>query len=87
MKRAFADAKANMQKKEKTRRFMKRLTKGDASETGIIRFITPLLMQEYEGIWDVPKDARFEDTLEQYRATFPTLMDSKENEYAIPFNS
>ena len=66
---------------------MKRLTKGDASETGIIRFITPLLMQEYEGIWDVPKDAKFKDTLEQYRNTFPTLKDSKDNEYAIPFNS
>ena len=76
-----------MQVEEKSRRFMMRMTNGDASETAIIRFITPLLMQEYEGIWDVPKDANFSDTLEQYRARFPTLKDSKDNEYAIPFNS
>lgn len=31
------------------RRFVKRETKGDASETGLIRFITPILMAEYGG--------------------------------------
>ena len=31
------------------RRFMKRGTKGDASETGLVRFLTPVLMAEYGG--------------------------------------
>ena len=34
---------------ENEKRFMKRQTQGDASETGIVRFITPVLMQEYGG--------------------------------------
>lgn len=83
----FAKAKTDMQAEEKDRRFVKRLTKGDASETGLIRFITPLLMAEYAGIWSVPKDSNFENALDQYRAAFPTLLDPKQNEYAIPFNS
>jgi len=70
---------------------MKRLTKGDASETGIIRFITPLLMKEYQGIWNVEKSAEFAEKtrLDQFRAAYPVLVNAaKENaQYAIPFNS
>jgi len=48
-----------MKEEERGKRFLKRLTKGDASETGIVRFITPLLMSEYEGIWNVGGDPAF----------------------------
>jgi hypothetical protein len=32
--------------------FFKRKTEGDASETGLIKFIQPLLMSEYGGDYD-----------------------------------
>ena len=34
---------------EKNRRFVKRETLGDASETGLVRFATTCLMEEYGG--------------------------------------
>jgi hypothetical protein len=70
-----------MQVEEHKKRFMKRLTKGDASETGLVRFITPLLMNEYNGIWNVPKNEKFENRLDQFREAFPVLQDAKENGY------
>jgi len=48
-KSAFNGAKASMGVEEKKRNFMKRLTKGDASETGIVRFLTPVLMDSFGG--------------------------------------
>mmetsp|Transcript_3893 Transcript_3893/g.4576 ORF Transcript_3893/g.4576 Transcript_3893/m.4576 type:complete len:561 (-) Transcript_3893:2145-3827(-) len=72
---------AKMQVEEHKKRFMKRLTKGDASETGLVRFITPLLMNEYNGIWNVPKNEKFENRLDQFREAFPVLQDAKENGY------
>lgn len=50
----IATAKAKMIDEENKRRFVKRSTKGDASETGIIRFITPIMMKEFGGWIDVP---------------------------------
>jgi len=70
---------------EKAKRYMKRNTKGDASETGLIRFITPVLMAEYGG--PIEK-GDMENALEQIRADNPILRDQDDNtEYAIPFNS
>ena len=45
----LARAKAEMEEEERGKNFMKRMTKGDASETGIVRFLTPVLMDEYGG--------------------------------------
>jgi hypothetical protein len=53
------------------RRFMKRATKGDASETGLVRFLTPVLMQEYGG----PIVCTTQDNaLDQIRDNFPMLI-------------
>jgi len=60
----FDTAKAAMKIEEKERRFMKRLTKGDASETGIVRFITPLLMKELDGLWDVDASDKHDNRLD-----------------------
>jgi len=87
LERLFEDGRARMQEEEKGRRFLKRMTKGDASETGIVRFITPLLMTEYDGIWDQAGVADFPDRLAQFRAAFPPLRDSKGSDVGIPFNS
>lgn len=79
-----------MNEEEKGKRFMKRLTKGDASETGIVRFITPLLMNQYQGIWNEPDDNQYSNLtrLDQFRDSFPVLKDKeKGNDYQIPFNS
>ena len=45
---------------------MKRATKGDASETGIVRFLTPVLMEAYGG--PMKKDPNYENALDQIRA-------------------
>ena len=66
------------------RRFMKRGTKGDASETGLVRFITPVLMQEYEG----PIECTTQDNaLDQIRENYPILKGEDGNDFQIPFSS
>lgn len=71
---------------EKNRRFLKRLTKGDASETGIVRFITPALMAEYGGTIDHTKFGA-ENALDGIREKYPIKKSSDNAEYQIPFNS
>ena len=71
---------------EKARRFLKRSTKGDASETGIVRFITPALMQEYGGFIEA-KQFSAENALEAIRAKYPVRRGADKTELAIPFNS
>jgi hypothetical protein len=44
VKAAYDGAKQEMIDIENNKRFLKRLTKGDASETGLVRWVTPLLM-------------------------------------------
>lgn len=66
------------------RRFMKRGTKGDASETGLVRFLTPVLMQEYGG----PIECTSQDNaLDQIRENYPMLKGEDGNEFQIPFSS
>ena len=74
-----------MEDEEKGRNFMKRNTKGDASETGIVRFLTPVLMREYGG--PLEKDSKYENALDQLRGTFPIHKDSEGSDFVIPFNS
>lgn len=62
----MAAAKAEMEEEERQKNFMKRATKGDASETGIVRFLTPILMQQYGG--PMVKDPAHENALDQIRA-------------------
>jgi len=86
---AFNEAKVAMAVEEKTRNFMKRLTKGDASETGIIRFLTPILMSSFGGPIEVSKDNPnvIDNALDQIRANFPIHQDSSQGDFIIPFNS
>ena len=72
---------------EKARRFLKRSTKGDASETGIVRFITPALMQVYGGFIDAGAIKQHENALEAIRAQYPVRRGADKTELAIPFNS
>ena len=74
-----------MEDEEKGRNFMKRNTKGDASETGIVRFLTPVLMREYGGPLD--KDPKYENALDQLRGTYPIHKDGEGSDFVIPFNS
>jgi len=64
----FDAAAEQMQQIERDRRFMKRSTKGDASETGLIRFITPILMEKYGG---PIKAGKHENALEEIREIYP----------------
>jgi len=86
---AFNEAKVAMAVEEKTRNFMKRLTKGDASETGIVRFLTPILMSSFGGPIEVSKDNPnvIDNALDQIRANFPIHQDSSQGDFIIPFNS
>ena len=84
-KNDFEKAKVEMIKEEKAKRYMKRNTKGDASETGLIRFITPILMKEYGGPIECMEH---ENALEQIRANYPIVTAGEGgNAYAIPFSS
>jgi magnesium-transporting ATPase (P-type) len=66
---ALDEAKRLMIDEEDNRRFLKRSTIGDASETGIVRWITPALMKDYGGSIDVP-DIKT-NALEIIRAQYP----------------
>jgi len=63
-KAAYDVADLAMIAEEKARRFVKRATKGDASETGLIRFLTPILMKEFGGPVEI---GDFENALEEIR--------------------
>lgn len=65
-------------------RFVKRSCKGDASETGLMRFITPALMAEYGGQYADIKEA---NALEQIRADFPIVRSKDNTNFEVPFNS
>ena len=70
---------------EKSRRFLKRTTKGDASETGILRFLTPALMREYGGNIDT---GAHDNALDAVRAMYPICKNPEDNsDCQIPFNS
>jgi len=84
---AFAEAKRGMLVEEKQKNFMKRLTKGDASETGIVRFLTPVLMPKYGGKIEVKESPDIDNALDQIRANFPIHKDSEGSDFMIPFNS
>jgi len=86
-KNAFNSAKRAMDVEEKKRNFMKRLTKGDASETGIVRFLTPVLMDNYGGPISVKQSADIDNALDQIRANFPIHQDNSQSDFMIPFNS
>jgi magnesium-transporting ATPase (P-type) len=75
-KGSFQEAKRGMEIEEKQRNFMKRLTKGDASETGIVRFLTPILMDKYGGPIVVEKNnAEIDNALDQIRKNYPVHKD------------
>lgn len=84
---AFDVAKSAMIAQEKANRYMKRETKGDASETGLIRFLTPILMAEYGGAIE---GGKAENALDEIRERYPvvrTLIDGDDQDCEIKFNS
>jgi len=58
--------------------------KGDASETGLLKFIAPLILKEFNDHKDYPQEG-----LEAYRASCPVLANKKGdmNPYEIKFSS
>ena len=82
----FERAKADMIQEEKDRRFVKRQTKGDASETGLVRFLTPCLMAKYGGPINT-ETCKMENALEQLRADCPTVLNAEGSPCEIPFSS
>lgn len=58
---------------------MKKNVKGDASETGLIKFVQPLFMKEFEGL--------DHDGLEGYRGKFPVVKNISGDPAMIPFTS
>jgi hypothetical protein len=70
----FNRIKDKMIKTENEKPFFKRATEGDASETGLIKFIQPLLMKEYGGA--------YEDGLNGIRDAFPIIKCGKDEKPA-----
>ena len=58
---------------EESESFYERKVKGDASEAGLLRFLTPVLMREYGG--DVVVREDFDNALDQVRVTYPIHKD------------
>jgi sodium/potassium-transporting ATPase subunit alpha len=83
-KAAYNVADLAMIAEEKARRYVKRETKGDASETGLIRFLTPILMEEYGGPI-VTKNT--ENALEEIRQMHPITTNLDGTPGEIPFSS
>lgn len=72
--------KGKMIAAENAKPFFKRNTEGDASETGLIKFIQPLLMTEFGGA--------YEKGLLGIRSAFPIIKCGKDEKLAqIPFTS
>lgn len=59
---------------------MKRTVEGDASETGLVRFIQPLLMDGDYGCWKM-------GGLEKFREKFPEVKTPKNEVVQVPFSS
>jgi len=47
-KQAFIDAEKELEAQEEKKSWIKRATEGDASETGLIKFIQPLFLDAYQ---------------------------------------
>jgi len=67
-------------KKEAERPFMKKRVEGDASETGLVKFVAPLLEGGENGCYDL-------GGLSGFRAKFPTVKANSGDPAMIPFNS
>lgn len=59
--------------------FIKRATVGDASETGLIKFVQPLLMNQFEAL--------NEGSLDDIRIKYPILKNAEDEAVMIPFSS
>ena len=65
---------------EKAKPFFKQVVEGDASETGLVKFIQPLLQKEYGGEYDKGVD--------EIREAYPIIKYGKDEKIAqIPFSS
>jgi len=79
MKDAAAQIKKEMVDKEMSMNYMKRNVEGDASETGLVRFIQPILMKKYGGAYD--------NGLDEIRQAYPTFELQDGSLAEIPFSS
>ena len=78
--KAFQDAKDELIAEEKKLPYTKRKVEGDASETGLVKFIQPLLAGGPNGHYDL-------GGLEGVRDTYPTAPDVVGDPSMIPFSS
>jgi len=62
----FEDAEKELVAEENKKAWIKRCCEGDASETGLIKFIQPLLIEAY-GV---------KDGINDFRKNHPTVVDS-----------
>jgi len=76
----YKEAEALLIKKEAERPFMKKRVEGDASETGLVKFVAPLLEGGENGCYDL-------GGLSGFRAKYPTVKANSGDPAMIPFNS
>jgi sodium/potassium-transporting ATPase subunit alpha len=80
IKKAMEDVEQEMIVEEEKRAFIKKNAEGDASETGLVKFIQPLLMGGEEGLWN-------QGGIDGMRTTHPVVKTPSEKELKIPFSS
>jgi len=79
-KEALETHKKKMVEEEAQLYFIKRTVVGDASETGLVKFVNPVLMKEYGG--------QYQNGLDEIRQVFPKYRNASDGQEAeIPFNS
>ena len=76
----YEDAKKKLVNQENEKPYIKRNVEGDASETGLLKFIQPLLMDGNYGLYQI-------GGLEGVRKTYPIVKGVDNDPAVIPFSS
>lgn len=79
LRQKYKDASDDLTKKELAKPFIKRNVEGDASETGLVKFVQPLLMGGPYGCYNM-------ESLDAFRKKHP-IMEVNGNAVQIPFSS
>jgi len=83
-KRQAAAVEKTLQEEEDNKDWIDKTVKGDASETGLLKFIVPLMLKQFNNHKDYPQEG-----LEPYRQSCPVLCNKAGNmdPYEIKFSS
>ena len=80
LQNSYTEARQQLIDAEESKPYIKRNVEGDASETGLVKFIQPLLMDGPYGCYNV-------GGIDGIRNKYPIIKDKGGDPYLIPFSS